>query len=88
MVLDDISRGSNAVVVAGPSADTDVLGHCDLNVVDVIAVPDWLEHLVGKAKRQNVLNRLFAKVMIDAKNRILWENSFHNLVELSSGLKI
>ena len=44
VVLDHVAGGADAVVVAGPAADADVLGHRDLHVVDVVAVPDRLEH--------------------------------------------
>ncbi len=40
VVLDDVAGGADAVVVAGPAADADVLGHGDLHVVDVVGVPD------------------------------------------------
>jgi hypothetical protein len=36
----DVARGADAVVVAGATADADVLGHRDLHVVDVVGVPD------------------------------------------------
>ena len=44
VVLDDVARGADAVVVAGAAADADVLGHGDLHVVDVVGVPERLEH--------------------------------------------
>ena len=47
-----IARRADPVVVAGPAADADVLGHRDLHVVDVIAIPDRLVELVGEAQRQ------------------------------------
>ena len=37
VVLDDVARGADAVVVAGAAADADVFGHRDLHVVDVVA---------------------------------------------------
>ena len=44
------------------------LGVCDLNVIDVLPVPQRLEDAVGKTKDQQVLHRLFAEIMIDAIN--------------------
>ena len=64
-LLDDVARGADAVVVAGAAADADVLGHRDLHVVDVVAVPDRLEHRVGEAQGQQVLDRLLAEVVVD-----------------------
>ena len=50
MVLDDVTGRADPVVVAGPAADADVLGHRDLHVVDVVVVPDRLEHRLAKRK--------------------------------------
>ena len=70
MVLDDVPGRADAVVVAGPAADPDVLGHGDLHVVDVVAVPDRLVQLVGEPQRQQVLDRLLAEVVVDAEHRL------------------
>jgi hypothetical protein len=40
------------------------LGHGDLHVIDVVAVPDRLKDGVGKTREQDVLNRLLPQVMI------------------------
>lgn len=63
VVLDDVARGADPVVVPGAAADADVLGHRDLHVVDVVRVPDRLEHLVGEPEGQQVLDRLLAEVV-------------------------
>ena len=47
------------------------LGHGDLNVVDMVAVPQRLEDAVGKAQHQDVLNCLFSEEVIDPINLIL-----------------
>ena len=52
-------------------ADADFLVDRDLDMVDVIAIPDRLEHAVGKAQHQDVLHRLLAEVMIDPVNLVL-----------------
>jgi hypothetical protein len=39
VILYDISGCANAVVVSGAAANPNVLGHCYLNVVDVVLVP-------------------------------------------------
>jgi hypothetical protein len=74
VVLDDVAGGADAVVVAGAAADADVLGHRDLHVVDVVAVPDRLEHGVAEPERQDVLHRLLAEVVVDAEDRLLGEH--------------
>ena len=74
MVLDDVAGRADAVVVARPAADADVLGHGDLHVVDVVRVPDRVEQLVGEPQRQDVLHRLLAEVVVDAEHRLLGED--------------
>ena len=53
------------IVIAAASFDTDRLGNAELDMIDMLLVPQWLEHAVGKAKGQNILHRLFAEIMID-----------------------
>ena len=88
VVLDDVARGADAVVVAGAAADADVLGHGDLHVVDVVGVPDRLEHLVGEAQRQQVLHRLLAEVVVDAEDRVGGEDVLDDGVELARRLQV
>ncbi|CAM5734932.1 hypothetical protein SFUMM280S_04815 [Streptomyces fumanus] len=88
MVLDDVPGGADAVVVAGPAADADVLGHGDLHVVDVGPVPDRLVHLVGEAQRQDVLDRLLAQVVVDAEDLVRLEHVVHQRVQLLGARQI
>ena len=66
MVLEHVAQGAGLVVVVGPVLDAERLGDGDLNVVDVIAVPDRLEDRVGEAEDHDVLDGLFAQVVVDA----------------------
>ncbi len=59
------------VVVAAPALDADGLGDGELDVIDVLLVPERLEHLVGEAEGQDVLHGFLAEVMIDAVNLAL-----------------
>ena len=70
------SRSAPAlVVVAGARADADVLGRGDLDVVDVVAVPDRLEHVVREPERHHVLDGLLAQVVVDAEDLALAEDA-------------
>ncbi len=82
VVLDDVAGCSDAVVVSGAGADADVLGHGDLHVVDVVAVPDRLEHAVGEPERQDVLHRLLAEVVVDAEHALAREDIGDDTVQL------
>ena len=83
MVLNDVARRADGVVVAGPGSDTDVLGHRDLDVVDVALVPQRLEHRVGEPQRQDVLHRLLAQVVVDPEDVIGTHDASHEIIELS-----
>ncbi len=88
MVLDDVARGADAVVVARAASDADVLGHRDLHVVDVVRVPDGLEHLVREAQGEEVLDRLLAEVVVDAEDRVGREDLRHDGVELARAREV
>ena len=88
VVLDDVTGGADAVVVAGAAADADVLGHGDLHVVDEGPVPDRLEHRVGEAERQDVLDGLLAEVVVDAEDLVRGEDLFDDRVEVLGRLQV
>ena len=88
MVLDDVARRADAVVVAGSTADSDVLGHRDLDVVHVLVVPDRFEHRVGESDCQEVLDCFLAEVVIDPEDRTRRKHIVHDLVQLLCALEI
>jgi hypothetical protein len=61
-------------IKCGAFAEAQRLGHVDLDVIDEVAIPDGLEQAVGEAERQDVLRRLLAEEMIDAKDLALVEH--------------
>ncbi len=65
MVRHHVAQRAGGVVEAAAMADADLFIDRDLHMVDVIAVPDRLEHAVGEAQHQDVLHRFLAEVMID-----------------------
>ena len=65
MIRHHVAQGAGALVVLAPPLDPKLLRHGDLHMVDVATVPDRLEDAVRESKHQNVLNRIFAEVMID-----------------------
>src|SRR5436309_7625122 len=66
---DLVAQHAGPVVVRPAFADRQGLGHGDLHVIDVAMVPDRLEQRVGEAEHEQVLHRLFAKVVVDAIDR-------------------
>ena len=67
VVGDHVAQGSGLFIKSGAGADAEGFGAGDLDVVDVVAMPDGLEQGVGKAEDQDVLHRLLAEIMVDAK---------------------
>ena len=87
MVLEHVADDAGRVVVAGAAADVDFLGHGDLHVVDVVAVPDRLEDRVGEPQHEQVLHRFLAEVVIDAVHLPLAEHGVDGLVELRGRMR-
>ena len=81
MVLEHVAQHAGLVVITAAPADRHFLGHRDLHVIDVVAVPDRLENGVGKPQHQHVLHRFLAQVMVDAIHLLLGEHLVHGLVE-------
>ena len=81
MVGHHVTQSSGLVVVTAPLFHADRFGHRDLHMINVAAVPDRLENSVGEAERQDVLNSLFAQVMIDAIDLLLPGNVEELLVK-------
>src|SRR5262249_43107833 len=68
--------------------DAGSLGGRDLDVVDMVAVPQRLEDAVGEAQHQDVLNRFFAEEVIDAIDLILGQHLEDLCVEGLGGHQI
>ena len=83
VVLDQVAQRACGVVVVGARADADVLGGGDLHAVDVVAVPERLEHAVGESEGHHVLDGLLAQVVVDAEDLVLVEDREHAAVELA-----
>ncbi len=88
VVLNEIAQRAGALVVAGTPLDPDVLGGSDLNLVDVVAVPDRLEQRVGEPQRHQVLDRLLAQVVVDPEDLRLLEHLEQLGIELAGGREV
>ncbi len=81
MVFDDVARHPRLFVEAPATLDADLLGHGDLHVVDVLAAPDRLEEQVGEPQDEQILHRLLAEIVVDAKDLGLVEGRRDRIVE-------
>ena len=68
VALDHVAQRTGVFVVFGAVLDAEGLGHRYLDMVDVVAVPQRFHDAVSKAVDQQVLHRLLAEVVVDAKD--------------------
>src|SRR5579885_1634980 len=85
VVLHDVPDGSGAIVEGAAALDAELLRHRDLNLLDVVAVPERLEKPVRKAEIHDVVDGPFPEVMIDAEDRGFREAREQNAVQLARG---
>ena len=88
MVLHHVSDDAGLVIVSTSISHRQRLGHGDLNTVDIIAVPDWLEYRVGEPKYQQILNRLFSQVVVNAVDLALVEDLLNGAIQLLGGREV
>ena len=67
MVDDDVAQSADGVVEVAAVLDAEVLGHRDLDGLDVVPVPDRLEHRVGEPDVEDLLEAHLPEVVVDAK---------------------
>ena len=63
-----IPVGAGLVVEVRAPFNREGLGHVDLHVADVLAVPDRLEQPVGEPQGQDVVDRLLAEEVVDPED--------------------
>jgi len=88
MVRHHVAQRAGRVVIIAAAADGERFGDRNLDVVDVIAIPDRLKKPVGKAQDHDVLHRLLAEVVIDAEDLVFVENAEELLIERMRARKV
>ena len=88
MVLDDVTRRADTVVIAGTTRHADILGMRDLHMVDVIIVPDRLIHRVRETKCQYVLHGLLTEIMVDTEHTRWIEHLGDHTIQLLGACQI
>ena len=83
MVLDHVPERADRVVEGPAIVDAEVLGHRDLDRLDVLAVPDRLEERVGEAQVHDVLHRLLPEEVVDPEEPLLGEDRGEPVVQLA-----
>jgi hypothetical protein len=81
VVLHDIAQRAGLFVELSSTLNAKRLGHRDLDVLDRVPIPEGLREGVGEAEIEQVLDRFFSKVMIDAEDCRFVEMTVQQLVE-------
>ena len=68
MVLEHVSQNPGFLVVPGAAPDNRLFRRGNLDVVDIIPVPDRFKNRVGKPQHHDVGNGFFAEVMVNSVN--------------------
>ena len=88
VVLQDVARGAGLLVEGAAVLDADRLRHRDLHVVDVAAVPEWLEDPVAEPEDEQVADRLLAQVVVDAVDLRFAEDLADLAIEPLRGIEV
>ena len=65
-----IAQSAIVVVISAAFFHADSLGEGDLDIVDVLVVPQRFENHIGETDRRDVLHHLFTQIMIDTEDLI------------------
>src|ERR1700680_2243154 len=87
MIWNHVAKRAGSFIEAAAMFYANGFRGSDLHVIDVVAIPQRFNNVVGETEDHQILNGLFPKIMIDAVNLVLGENLFQVLVELSCGFE-
>src|SRR5690242_5366992 len=88
MVLDHITDRSGLIVKSAATLYAEILCHRDLNALDAVAVPKSFHKSVGKTEYQHIVDRPFAKVVIDAEDVSFVEDAQQHPVQFPRGCEV
>ncbi len=81
MVLNHVTQLAGLIEVAPTALDTDLLGHGDLYVRNMVLVPLGFEQAVGEAQGDEVLYRVLAQIVVDAINAVFREKLRDGIID-------
>ena len=88
MIRDHIAKCAGGFIEPRAALDTDGFGDSDLNVVDMLTIPERLENTVRKSHQHDVLNGFFAEEVVHPINLSLGHTLAQLAVERFGGLQI
>ena len=88
MIRHHVAERTCSFIKAATMLDADGFRGGDLDVVDVIAIPQRLDDVVGKTEDHDVLHSLFAEIVVDAVDLFFGQDLLQFLIELLRGFEI
>ena len=88
MVLHHVAKRARPVIITPPALEPDRLGDGDLHMIDVSAIPERLEHQVGEAQREQVLDGFLPQIMVDPEGPLFRECRGDGVVDLAARFKV
>ncbi len=81
MILNHIAQSTGSIIVSSAVAYTDFLRSCDFYSVYITPIPHRLKKSIGKPGYHNILNRFFAKIMVDPVNLMLKKSAVKFIIQ-------
>ncbi len=88
MVLHHVAQRAGAFVITGATFDSERFRGGDLDMIDVMRVPERREDRVREAKHQNVLRRFLAEKMIDPVGLLFGEGIVDDAIQFARRLQV
>ncbi len=88
VVDDDVAQRAHRVVEVSPVLDPEVLRHRDLDALDVVPVPDRLEHRVREPDVEDLLDAHLSEEVVDPVDLRLLQVRVELVGELARGLTV
>ncbi len=88
MILDHVPQLSRLVKITPAPLYSHLFCHCNLDVVNGIVIPVGSEYGIGKAKGDQIQDRLLAQVVVDPVDLALVKETGHHVVDLPRRLKV
>ena len=88
MVLHHVAQRADAIIEINTATNAELLGNRDLHMINSATPPQWFKKRVCEAQCEQVLDGLFAQVVIDAIDLVLSETSTDLVVYFGRRRKI
>jgi len=88
VILDHVTDEAGLVVVPSSAFHTNGFRDGNLDMIDIVLVPDRLQHAISKTEHQHILHCLFAQIVIDAVDLVFVEMHLNGAIEQAGGIEI